>query len=107
VKLTETLTIYPVTADEFGDSVQGTTVDVSALTEEVRGWGHGVYADTNSGELTAWIKADHGFDPLAGLEAAHNGSRYRITSVKPTASLVTGEPDLVELGLDRLEADGS
>lgn len=113
--LNHTLHIYDLQADKFGDAeTLGDSVDMSALVEDTQGWENSGVEDTNTGTLLAYISP---VDPyflekggkLYGLvvqfsrfETLDDQSWYRVSSVRPGESLVTGEQDLVELTLARI-----
>jgi hypothetical protein len=98
------LVVFPLVANEYGDGLDGTGTILAADVEVSYGWSHGDYADTNSGNATAWINPGHRLGRLVGLECEYGDSRFRIVGEQPSASLVTGEADLIELTLERLEA---
>jgi hypothetical protein len=102
--LEDELVIFPVVPNEYGDAEEDTGTIVAADVEVSYGWTHGDYADTNSGTATAWIYPGHRLGRLVGRECEYGDSRFRIVGEQPSASLATGEADLIELTLERLEA---
>jgi len=115
IRLNHKLLVYDVQASEFGDTLAaGTVNELAALVEDTQGFQHGGFADENSGSITAYISPA---DPyyvskngrLFGLVAQFSRTNehtaydwYQITSVRPGESLLSQEPDLVELTLNKI-----
>lgn len=108
MNLDETITFTTTTADSFGDDVASTQYETAAGVEQASSFTRGLNAELDTGELVAWIAPDSevytdlGLN-MAGMAAEYAGIPYRVTGVRPGASLLTGEPDLVELTLTKAE----
>lgn len=108
MNLDETITFTTTTADSFGDDIAGTEYETAAGVEQVSAFTHGINVELDTGSLVAWIDPDSDvFGDLglgmAGMTAEYAETQYRVTGVRPGASLLTGEPDLVEITLTKSE----
>lgn len=113
--LNHTLYVYYTDATDSGDAVAlGTAREVPCLLENSEGWETSDFADETTGVITCQIMPDNAFYVSRGgkfngllAQFARVGEPgdddwYRITNVHPGESLVTGDPDLVELQLTRI-----
>jgi hypothetical protein len=108
MNLTDSITFQTTTADSFGDDTLSTEYETDCAVEQASAFNRGLNAELQTGELIAWIDpdsdvwTDKGLG-MSGMIADYQGTSYRVTSVRPGGSLLTGDEDLIELTLTKSE----
>ena len=108
MNLRDTISFVETEADGFGDDVAATEYETACEVEQASSFARGLNAELQTGEMIAWIEPDSDVWAakglaMSGMTAEYSGRSYRVTGVAPGGSLVTGEPDLIELTLTKAE----
>lgn len=114
--LPDTITLYELTSNGFGDDVLGAGTQMKALVDGNNTWNHEDFTDKNGGTLQVHISP---LDPyyltkkgrLFGLymqyshiAPADDNDWYQVKMITPSFSGYDNSPDLVLLELEKIEA---
>jgi hypothetical protein len=110
MNLEDSISFRVVTPDGFGDPDPSDKYVTPTSVEQAASFVRGLNAELETGELIAWIApdsnvyADNGLE-MVGMLAEYQGTMYRVARVVPGGSLLTGDPDLVELTLTKVDQE--